>query len=133
MFKALYGLRQAGHCWYHHICLTFEGFGHTKCKTEPCVFYRQADEEVVIIVIAVDDLTLTASNQQLLGQAKAQLKSQFEVSDLGPIHWILGMKVKWNRAAHTVTLSQKAYIDTIITKFRLDNAKPVSMPMETGV
>ena len=115
------------------MCLTFEGFGYTKCKMEPCVLYRQADEGVVIIIVAVDDLTLTASNQQLLGQAKAQLKSQFKVSDLGPIHWILGIEVKWNRATRTVTLSQKAYIDTIVTKFRLDDARPISMPMETGV
>jgi len=32
-----------------------------------------------------------------------------------------------------MTLSQKAYIDSVITKFRLDDTKPVSMPMETGV
>ena len=61
-FKALYGLKQAGHCWYHHMCLTFKGFGYTKCKMEPCIFYRQVDEGVVIIVITIDDLTLTTSN-----------------------------------------------------------------------
>jgi len=51
---------------------------------------------------------------------------------MGEIHWLLGVEIKRNRCARTVSLSQKAYIDTVCGHFRLQDAQAAMMPMEVG-
>jgi len=92
LLKALYGLKQASQCWYKHICEAFAKFGHTQCAAEHCVFYRWHQGEIVIIVVAVDDLSLTSSSRRLLLKSKTNLKSEFSIMELGD--WLLGVEVK---------------------------------------
>jgi len=61
---------------------------------------------------------------------KAGLSKHVEVTDLGELHWMLGIEVKCNRVAGTIHLSQQAYIDTILKHFNLADAKPLSTPMD---
>jgi hypothetical protein len=48
------------------------------------------------------------------------------------MHWYLGFEIKRNRVARTISINQRAYIEAMLNKFRLTNAKPVSTPMESG-
>ena len=48
--------------------------------------------ETVIVVIAVDDLTLTSSCAHLLETCKYEIRSEFDIMDLGPMHWLLDVK-----------------------------------------
>jgi|SRR5882724_8110942 len=97
------------------------------------MFYKHANGQTIIIIVAVNDLTLASSCRQLLTVCKHELQSEFEISNLGPIHWLLGVEVKQDRASCTLTLLQKAYVNSVIVRFRLEDALPVSTPMETGV
>ena len=133
LLKALYGLKQASRCWYQQICKVFAKFGYTHCIVECCTFFKWVDNDVIIVVIVVDDLTLASSSKTLLLQSKGELKSEFEISDMGEIHWLLGVEVKQNRDAQTVTLSQKAYIDAICSWYHLEDARPAPTPMEARV
>jgi len=54
------------------------------------------------------------------------LQSEFEISDMGEIHWLLGVEINRDRLTRTVTLSQKAYIDTICEWFGLQDAHPAT-------
>jgi len=58
------------------------------------VFYNQVEGPIIIVVIAVDDLTLTSSCGCLLTACKDELQSEFDITDLGPMHWLLGIEVK---------------------------------------
>ena len=111
----------------------FTKFGYTRCILECCTFFKWVDNDVIIVVMAVDDLTLASSSKTLLLQAKDELKSEFEISDMGEIHWLLGVEVKWNCDARTVTLSQKAYIHAICSRYHLEDARPATTPMEARV
>ena len=133
LLKALYRLKQAGRCWYQRICKVFAKFGYTRCIVECCAFFKWVDNNVIIVVMAVDDLTLVSSSKTLLLQSKDELKSEFEISDMDEIHWLLGVEVKRNHNARTVTLSQKAYIDAICSRYHLEDARPATTPMGAGV
>jgi len=65
---------------------------------EHCVFHKHTNGEIIIIIIAVDDLTLTSSCGCLFDTCKDKLCSEFNIMDLGPMHW-LGMEVKWDCVA----------------------------------
>ena len=72
------------------------------------------------MVVVVDDLTLASNCSSLLLSCKSDPQSELEISDMGEIHWLLGVEIKRNRHMQTMTLSQKAYID----------ANPATTPME---
>jgi len=51
----------------------------------------------------------------------------------GLFHWQLGLEIKHDCATCVISLSQKAYIDTIVSHFNLEDARPISTPMEPGL
>ena len=52
------------------------------------------------------------------------------MADMGPISFYLGFKVTQDPEKMTLKLSQLMYIDKILTKFHLDQAKISNMPMK---
>ena len=60
---------------------------------------------------------------------KSDLSIHFDMSDLGEIAWILGIRVKCDRTTRTITLSQTAYIDSVVKRFNLTTTSPLHMPI----
>ena len=85
------------------------------------------------MVMHVDDCTIIASTIRLIEKLKAGLRKHVEVTDLGKLHWMLGIEVKHDQEGRTMHLSQQAYIDTILRCYNLDNLKPLSTPMDHQV
>ena len=48
---------------------------------------------LIILVLYVDDLILTGSDPKLITHVKSSLKQNFEMSDLGNLHYFLGLQV----------------------------------------
>ena len=51
------------------------------------------------------------------------------MKNLGVAKPILGMRINRDKAARTLMLSQVEYINKVVSKFNMKNAKPVSMPL----
>ena len=109
LLKALYGLKQGGRCWYLRICKAFAKFGYTRCTVEHCLFYKKTNDGIIVVVTAVDEFTLASNSTSLLTSYKSDLQSEFDISDMGEIHWLLGVEIKRDRHARTLTLSLKAH------------------------
>ena len=63
-------------------------------------------------------------------EVQAEIKKHWEITDNGPIAWFLGFQIKQDRNTKTISINQHAYIDGLLEKFQLTNAKPVSTPMD---
>jgi hypothetical protein len=96
------------------------------------VFTAQVGTDLLILAVHVDDCILTGSSASLIEEYKGKLNNEYALTDLGPVHWLLGIKVTRDREERTISLSQSAYIDTILARFSLSDAKPVSSPMLPG-
>jgi hypothetical protein len=134
LVKTIYGLKQSGRRWYQkftEICETTLGL--TRCSVDQAVFYRRKGNSIIIIAVHVDDCTIAANNRKMIEDIKSKLGSRVEVTDLGELHWLLGIEVTRDREAHTVLLSQRAYIESIIRRFNFEDLKPVSTPMEPHI
>ena len=94
------------------------------------VFTAHIGQDILILAVHVDDCTITGSSKELIQEFKSKIASRFRITDLGPISWLLGMKVTRNREAHTISLSQESFISTIITKYNFVDAKPTAVPMD---
>ena len=62
-----------------------------------------------------------------------ELGSIFELQEGGPIHYLLGMRITRNRAERTIQFSQATYISQILSRYKLDQTKPVSTPLDPHV
>ena len=88
--KALYRLKQASRAWYARIDGYFVNLGFTKSDVDPNLYYKVVDGESLILVLYVDDFFLNGV-ERLIGWCKQQLASEFEMKDLGLMHYFLGL------------------------------------------
>jgi len=93
--RALYGLKQAPCAWYTRIDNYFTGLGFTKSEADANFYHIMVEGKLLIIVLYVDDLILT-SDDQLIQSYKEDLAREFEMKDMGLMHYFLGMVV-WQK------------------------------------
>ena len=55
------------------------------------------------------------------------------MKDLGEIHWLLNLKIDRDKISGTINISQEAYIDNILARFNLQDAKSYSSPLDPNV
>jgi hypothetical protein len=133
LFKTLYGLKQSGRRWYQRLVEIMKSLGFLQCEVDQAVFYRRKGTGLIIVLVHVDDCTIAATSMLLIENFKKAMAKHVEISDLGELHWILGIEVRRERENKKIFLSQPAYLDSILRRYGLDELKPVSLPMETSI
>lgn len=63
---------------------------------------------------------------------KVNMSDQFETTDLGEIHYMLGLQISHDRDNHTIQLDQSAYIDSILNCFGMTTCHEMAMPLATN-
>ena len=86
---------------------------------------------MAIIIIWVDDLLLFTSSDEAMFKMEDQIKSEWQITDLGKPQKIVSIEITLKD--HTVTISQKKYIESILRKGGLERLNPVNMPMDPNV
>ena len=79
----------------------------------------------------MDDLIITGSSEHLISDIKQDLCKTFDMTDLGLLHYCLGIEV-W-QTDNNIFLSQSKYAKNLLDRFRMQDCKPASTPMETGL
>ena len=90
--KALYGLKQAPRAWYERIDSYRMKLGFTHSNVDPNIYFKVDREKPLILVLYVDDLLLIGADP-LIHQCKRELTAEFEMKDLGLMHYFLGLEV----------------------------------------
>jgi hypothetical protein len=104
--KALYGLKQGGQKWYNTLCRTLTKLALKRAEANFGVFHVHIGGDIILLTIYVDDCVLTGSNVGLLTEFKQKVGTIYKLTDLGPISWLLGIKVTRDRPTKTLHLSQ---------------------------
>ena len=86
---------------------------------------------MVVVLVHVDDCTIAATSIFLIKIFKSEIAKHIEITDLGELHWLLGIKIKRNRENQTIHLSQRSYIKSTLRRYNFQDLKPVSTSMET--
>jgi hypothetical protein len=69
------------------------------------------------------------SKMQYINVLKNKLDNSFAMEDLGAAKNFFNMRITRERKNHKLTLSQGEYIEKVLERFRMQNAKPVSTPL----
>ncbi|XP_019240170.1 PREDICTED: uncharacterized protein LOC109220162 [Nicotiana attenuata] len=86
---------------------------------------------MVVILVYVDDLLITGSNEQLITEAKEILHQQFKLKDLDELRYFLGIEILGSNTG--VVLNQRKYVLELISEMGLSGAKPAIIPLETNI
>ena len=131
--KTLYGLKQSGRRWYQKLCEIMSSIGFKRCDVDMAVFYKHGkDKELTIVLVHVDDCTIAATSTRLIAEFKAGVAKQVEITDLGELHWLLGIEIRRDRSRRTLAISQRSYLASILRRYGFEDLKPVSIPMDVN-
>ncbi|CAB1108124.1 unnamed protein product [Ectocarpus sp. CCAP 1310/34] len=65
---------------------------------------------------------------RLVDQKKKELTDRFEMTDMGEVKRILGIDVQRDYEQGTLAISQEHYVNTLLERFGMQEANPVSTP-----
>jgi hypothetical protein len=127
--KSLYGLKQAPRAWFQRFAAFAVTIGFTASRSDASLFILRRGNEAAFLLLYVDDIVLSASSTPLLHAIVSQLKTEFAMKDMGPLHYFLGIQVR--RTPRGFFLSQAQYADEILQRAGMVTCTPVSTPVDT--
>ncbi|UYV76603.1 hypothetical protein LAZ67_14001429 [Cordylochernes scorpioides] len=128
--KAIYGLKQAGMTWHAKLDSVLKEMGLEQMKTDNCVYIKR-EEGVILVTIYVDDLIIAAERKDTLISFKESMKKIFKIKDLGKINYCLGIRIQTEKDG-SISIDQEKYIEELLAKYRMKEAKPISTPMDSN-
>jgi hypothetical protein len=110
--KALYGLRQAPRAWNAKLESALKGMGFELSPHEATFYRRSSGGKALLVGIYVEDLVITGTKDAEVAAFKKEMKATFQMSDLGPFSFYLGIEVLQNNSG--ITLQQTAYTKRVV-------------------
>ena len=131
--KSIYGLKQSPRCWNVALDSLLKKICFTQSQNDPCIYYRMSGGDIFYMGVYVDDIVLAAKSDKQLKEVKSALSKQFEIKDMGKLHYFLGMSVVQGDDCKSVWIGQPAYTKKLLTKYSMQDCNPVSTPVESGM
>jgi len=128
--KAIYGLKQAGRMWNNKLDSVLTEIGFERLKSEPCVYILKDKNKNIICIIAiyVDDI-LISGKKSVIDRIKLEIKDKFNLSDLGMVDFIIG--IKFIKCKDGYIMHQIQYLNDILDRFDIDKYNAISNMMYT--
>ncbi|CAI7785103.1 unnamed protein product [Closterium sp. NIES-54] len=105
----IYGLRQAPREWHDTLRMTLAALGFAPSTADPSLFLRTDTTLPLFYVLVRDTCT-----------------------DLGELISYLGLRITWDRAQCTITLTQSHMVQQVLQRFGFTYSSPQSTPLPTG-
>ncbi|XP_021833784.1 uncharacterized protein LOC110773568 [Prunus avium] len=126
LHKSLYGLKQAPRAWYDQLYTSLLSLGFQASQSDTSLFILKVPH-LVLILVYVDDIIITGPSSATCQTIISKLGTQFPIKDLGPLHYFLGLEV--HQTDHGIFLSQQKYALDLLSKAKMEGAKPCVTPI----
>jgi hypothetical protein len=128
--RAFYGLKQAPRAWFQRFSHFLLGLGFFASHANSSLFVYHCTHGVLYLLLYVDDMIITGSNQLMLRTLINCLAQEFSMKDLSDLHYFLGIEVIRNDKG--IFLSQAKYALDLLTRADMVDCKPISTPLVVG-
>ena len=133
LHRGLYGMRQSSRIWNRALNASFLSWGFSRSECEWCVYTRRSDTgDTSIVAVHVDDMLATSSSRNEANRFRTELETTWQITALGEPKLVVGIALRRDRAKRTITLSQTALIDKIVSAYGQVDAKTASTPIAHG-
>ena len=129
--KSLYGLKQSPRCWNSALNSHLKNMGFVQATGDPCI-YMATEGEMFLIAVYVDDILLAGKTQKRMTEVKQALSRQFEVKDMGALHYFLGVKFIQDQTTGYVWMGQQSYTENILKRYGMQDCKTIRTPVDTS-
>ena len=126
LLKSLYGLKQAPKTWFERFSTELLHLGFQASLSNSSLFIFGQGSLAVYLLVYVDDIVMTGNNPQFLSSLIAQLSLAFELKDLGPLHYFLGLQI--TKTSNGLFLAQTKYAQDLLLKANMHTFKPARTP-----
>jgi hypothetical protein len=127
--RAIYGLKQAARAWWTQLEESVKTMGFTRLMADTGIFVYRSRKGIVVMVAYVDDIIFFGT-KQLADEKKRLFMNKWECRDLGTPTKFLSMRIK--RIDGRICLDQIDYLEKVLDRFRMTNAKSARTPMVEG-
>jgi hypothetical protein len=103
--------------------------GFEKSEVYPNLYFIVVGEDPLILLLYVDDLFITRA-KRLITSSKESLASEFEMTNIGLMHYFLGLEV-CQEPGH-IFLGHGKYACDILRRFQMEDCRPMTIPMITN-
>lgn len=129
--KSIYGLKQAAKSWNDTLNSILKDFDFIQSKTDPCLYTKIVKNELIYLIVYVDDFIISCRDVNLIKKTGDYFSKFFNLTDLGDLHHYLGIKIEKDEDG-IYCLNQEQYIDNLLNRFGLKDAKISSIPLDQG-
>ncbi|XP_021827589.1 uncharacterized protein LOC110768200 [Prunus avium] len=127
LHKSLYGLKQAPRAWLIRISTFLLSVGFHRSLADSSLFILRHASRTMFLLLYVDDIVITGSDSSLLQTFIALLGHNFDIKDLSPLSYFLGLQVHSQDGA--LHLNQLQYAHDLLQKSNLIHAQPAPTPL----
>ena len=118
--RVLYGLKQAPRAWFAKFSSTISQHSFSGSSFDTTLFLRQSNHGITILLLYVDDMIIIGDD------LKHFLGRQFEMKDLGPLNYFLGLEV--SSSANGYYLTRAKYTSDLISRASITDSKIIDTP-----
>ncbi|XP_039119918.1 uncharacterized mitochondrial protein AtMg00810-like, partial [Dioscorea cayenensis subsp. rotundata] len=98
---------------------------------EPTVYKRdKGGSNILMLCVCVDDIIYMSSSSEMMTEFRENMMSTFEISDLGPLRYLLGLEDK--QKPGSLFVSQLRYAEDLLKKTGMLHSKPIASPMNSN-
>ena len=115
---------------YHELRSFLLAVGFTNSHSDTSLFTRATGNNLLYLLVYVDDIILTGNNADLVSQFVTRLAQRFSLKDLGNLSYFLGVEVVPYPSG--ILLSQRRYIQELLARTHMEQAKPVLTTLPTN-
>jgi len=87
-------------------------------------------ERLIILILYVDDILHAGNDLGLLHETKKFLSKNFEIKDMGKASYVIGIEIIRDRSRGLLGLSQKAYINKVLKRFKMEKCSTSVVPIQ---
>ncbi|CAI7847373.1 unnamed protein product [Closterium sp. NIES-54] len=127
--RPVYGLRQAPREWHDTLRTNLAALVFAPSTADPLLFLRTDNTlPPFYVLVYVDDFVFATPNTEALAHVKSELQKRQMCTDLGELTSYLGLRITWNRAQRTITLTQSHMVQQVLQRFGFTYSSPQSTP-----
>ncbi|WKA09914.1 hypothetical protein VitviT2T_027524 [Vitis vinifera] len=129
--KSLYGLKQSPRAWFGRFTKSMRAFGYRQSNSDHTLFLKKQHDKITALIVYVDDMVVTGNDPEERKALQNYLSREFEMKDLGPLKYFLGIEV--SRSSEGIFLSQRKYALDLLQETGMSGCQPVNTPIEEGL